>query len=258
MPMLRDTGYPVLAPSKGYTDNITQIEDPKVIIEQYKNAVALAKEAGFDGIELLSQGGYLLHNFLCSHSNLRTDIYGGSVENRCRFVLEVADAIIEIWGPRRIGIKICPSDDYNDSAVSFKELSETYDYLIRQLVGRKLSYINLSRRGCAIGRAQDDYFKSSPRPAGKELPPNYEPFYQFGHLIKYPGSETMLMVNHEYTVAEADSLAKGGQIDLVTFGRPFIYNPGIPFAENDRGKTVNYGPYTKPDENYNDWPYASL
>ncbi|KAI9042162.1 uncharacterized protein KD926_006081 [Aspergillus affinis] len=225
MPMLRDTGYPVLAPSKGYTDNITEIQDPKVIIEQYKNAIALAKEAGFDGIELLSQGGYLLHNFLCSHSNLRTDIYGGSVENRCRFVLEVTDAIIEVWGPRRVGIKICPSDDYNDSAVSFEELSETYNYLIRQLVSRNLGYINLSRRGCAIGRAQDDYFMPSPRPAGKQLPPNYEPLRQFGHLIKYPGSETMLMVNHEYTVAEADNLVCEGKIDLVTFGRPFIYNP---------------------------------
>lgn len=173
-------------------------------------------------------GQSLTHPWLCytySHANLRTDKYGGSVENRCRFVLEVLDAIIDVWGPRRVGIKICPSDDYNDSAVSFKELSATYDYLIKELMKRKLGYINLSRRGCAVAREQDEFFKSSPRPAGKELPPNYEPIQQFGHLIKYPGSETMLMVNHEYTVEEADNLVKEGKIDLITFGRPFIYNP---------------------------------
>jgi 2,4-dienoyl-CoA reductase-like NADH-dependent reductase (Old Yellow Enzyme family) len=90
---------------------------------------------------------------------------------------------------------------------------------------RELGYINLSRRGCEIGRDSDDYFKSATRPAGKELPPNYEPLHEFGHLVKYPGSKTMLMVNHEYTVAEAEELMQNGKIDLITFGRPFIYNP---------------------------------
>jgi 2,4-dienoyl-CoA reductase-like NADH-dependent reductase (Old Yellow Enzyme family) len=161
-----------------------------------------------------------------SHSNHRTDAYGGSVVNRCRFVLEVVDAIIDVWGARSLGIKICPSDDYNDSIVSYEELSETYDYLIKQLVARQLAYINLSRRGCTIKhQINDDYFKLKSRPAGKELPLNYEPLHQFGHLIKYPGSKTMLMVNHEYTVSEADELVSKGLIDLVTFGRPFIYNP---------------------------------
>jgi 2,4-dienoyl-CoA reductase-like NADH-dependent reductase (Old Yellow Enzyme family) len=146
-------------------------------------------------------------------------------------VLEVADAIIGVWGPRHIGIKICPSDDYNDSVVSYEELSETYDYLIKQLVSRELGYINLSRRSCQVGREQDEYFKSKPRPQGMELPPNYEPLHQFGHLIRYPGSKTMLMVNHEYTVREANELIKNGKIDLVAFGRPFIYNP-VSFAQS--------------------------
>lgn len=170
------------------------------------------------------QGG-CLYLILFRRSNCRTDKYGGSVENRCRFPLEAVDAIISVWGPRRLGIKLCPSDDYNDSAVSFSEQLETYDYYIRELVKRDVSFINLSRRGCQVAREQDDYFKTKPRPEGLEIPGDYEPLQKFGHLIKYPGSRTLLMVNHEYTVEEAESLVKDGKIDLVSFGRPFIYNP---------------------------------
>ena len=153
------------------------------------------------------------------------DAYGGSVENRCRFPLEVLDAIIDVWGSRAVGIKICPPDDYNDSTVSYEELTKTYTYYIKELMRRDLAFINLSRRGCDVGRETDEYFRSQPRPAGKELPPGYEPMAQFGSLIKYPGSRTMLMVNHEYTVEEAEKLIEKEKIDLVTFARPFIYNP---------------------------------
>ncbi|KAI2784240.1 FMN-linked oxidoreductase [Daldinia loculata] len=266
MPMLKKHDYPVYAPSKipaaggeyrtlegcpGHTTNITEIEDPKFIVEQYRNSVTLAKLAGFDGIELLAQG----------RANNRTDAYGGSVENRCRFPLEVLDAIIDIWGPRQVGIKICPSDHLNDSIMSYAELTETYDYLIPQLVQRRLAFINISRRDCYSGQGHGIHS----RPEGFELPENWEPIQQFGRLVKYPGSETMLMVNHEYTVEEAETLLNEGKIDLVTFGRPFIYNPDVitrisqkkPFAVNDRGGFVNYGPYRTVDEFYNDWPRIS-
>ncbi|KAK5400808.1 hypothetical protein LTR06_011229 [Exophiala xenobiotica] len=280
MPLLKQSGYPVLAPSPvpakggkfrtlegqpGHTKNIMEIKNPKEIVEQFRTSVKLAKQASFDGIELLSQGGYLLHNFLCSHANLRLDEYGGSVENRCRFPLEVLDAIIEVWGSRLVGIKICPTDDYNDSATSYQEAQETYTYYIKQLMLRNLGYINLSRRGCDVGREQDDYFKAYPRPEGKELPEKYEPLQEFGGMIKFPGSTTLLMVNHEYTVDEADTLVKTGKIDLISFGRPFIYNPdlidrtekSIAFAANTRGKKVNYGPFHHPSEDYTDWPTAT-
>ncbi|TFK54622.1 FMN-linked oxidoreductase [Heliocybe sulcata] len=278
MPMLKESGYPVLAPSRipaaggkfrvlegapGHTHAITEIEDPKEIVAQFATSVRLAKQAGFDGIELLCQGGYLLHSFLSSRSNNRTDAYGGSVENRCRFVLEVVDAIIEVWGPRTVGIKICPTDDYNDSTVSYSELSETYSYLIRQCVARDLAFINLSRRGSVVGHVHDEF--NNPKPVGMELPPGYEPLNEFGPLVKHPESRTMLMVNHEYTVEEAEALVKEGKVDLVTFARPFISNPdmitrirkGIPLAVNNRGAAVHYGPYQDVNENYNDWPYAA-
>ncbi|GLA30949.1 hypothetical protein AnigIFM63326_009384 [Aspergillus niger] len=267
MPMLKESGYPIYAPSKvpakggkyrtleglpGHTHNITEIDEPETIIEQYRHSVTLAKTAGFDGIELLAQG----------HSNTRSDEYGGSVENRCRFPLEVLDVTIKVWGPRAVGIKICPTDDYNDTMISYDETKETYTYLVKELMRRDLAFINLSRRGCDVGRETDDYFRSQERPQGKQLPPKYEPLTDFGPLIKYPGSRTMLMVNHEYTVEEARHLIQKEEIDLVTFARPFIYNPdlisrikkGVPFALNTRGGKVNYGPFQDPNENYNDWP----
>jgi 2,4-dienoyl-CoA reductase-like NADH-dependent reductase (Old Yellow Enzyme family) len=118
-----------------------------------------------------------------------------------------------------------PPDDYNDTAIPFSELSGTYDYYIRQLMTRELGFINLSRRGCDVGRNRDDYFRPSLRPEGKELPSGYGLVKHFGPLFRYPGSKTMLMVNHEYSVAEADKLVRSGSIDLVTFARAFIYNP---------------------------------
>jgi 2,4-dienoyl-CoA reductase-like NADH-dependent reductase (Old Yellow Enzyme family) len=164
---------------------------------------------------------------LRSRSNQRIDKYGGSVENRCRFLLEVVDAIVGVWGPNAVGIKICPTDDMADTASPYAEVSEAYTYLIRQLVARELGFINLSRRGCNLGRSQDNFFDAhaTARPAGTELPPGYEPLHEFGPMIKFPGSKTSLMVNHEYTVEEAERLLQEGKIDLVTFGRPFIYNP---------------------------------
>ena len=123
------------------------------------------------------------------------------MENRCRIVLEVVDTISSIWGARRIGIKICPSDNYNDSAVPYAEFIEVYTYLIQELMRRQLGYVNLSRRGCDVGRKTDDYFAALDRPAGTEFPADYEVLEKFSGLVKYPGSKTLLMVNHEYSTS---------------------------------------------------------
>ena len=162
-----------------------------------------------------------------SRSNQRTDEYGGTTENRCRFVLEVVDAVIDIWGASAVGVKICPTDDLEDTASPYEEISKTFKFLVRELVARNIGFINLSRRGCDIKRPQGDSFWTYPsnRPAGSELPPGYDSLDEFGPMIKFPGSKTSLMVNHEYTVSEAERLIDEGKIDLVALGRPFIYNP---------------------------------
>ncbi|KAL2214448.1 FMN-linked oxidoreductase [Sarocladium strictum] len=280
MPAVRDRNQPVLAPSAikaeggkykglpnepGHTANITVIQNPRGVVETYRKSSILAKMAGFDGIELLAQGGYLPHQFLNSRSNHRTDAYGGSVENRCRFTLEIVDAISEVFGGYEfVCIKISPADALNDSAVSFEEMQEIYTYLIKEFVKRQVGIVNISRRGYNSGAGRESAAIMFQRPEQYPLPPNYDPVLDFGRMVKYPGSPSKLMVNQDYTAEEADLLIRQEKADLVSFGRPFIYNPdvvprlqkGIAFAENDRDSTVFYGPYETPDENYNDWPAA--
>ena len=90
------------------------IKDPMVYVAKYKQAAVHAKQAGFDFVELHAANGYLAHQFLESHSNKRTDAFGGSIENRCRFVLEVLKALIEVYGDAKcIGIKLSPGGGYN-------------------------------------------------------------------------------------------------------------------------------------------------
>ncbi|KAH7134475.1 hypothetical protein B0J13DRAFT_506984 [Dactylonectria estremocensis] len=279
MPIMKEHGGRVLAPSAvqanngkyrdlpgqpGHTANIEAIEDVNEVIGTYRRACQLAKSAGFDGVELLAQGGYLPHQFLISRANKRTDKYGGSVENRCRFTLELVDAIAETFGgPEFICVKLNPTDFLNDSVVQFDEMKEVYTYLIQELVKQKVGIINLSRRGTGPHKGTVDFVA---RPEGYPIPPSYDPVIDFSKLVNFPGSPSMLMANHDYTVEEADELIKGGQLDMVTFGRPFICNPdvvtrikhGIPFSTNDRGPTVFYGPGKDADENYNDWPASAI
>lgn len=240
--MSKDRGYPILAPSAiqskagkyrflegspGHTANITPMTPAHIagVIEQYRDSCALAREAEFDGVEIIAQGGYLIHNFLCKRSNIRTDAYGGSAANRCRFLLEVVDAIATVYPVEHIGVKIAPADNVADMACSYEESSETYTYLIQELVRKEVGFINLSRRGCPMVDQVDDFSDGTVRPEGMELPEGYDPLGEFGSLVKFDGSRTKLMVNYGYTVDEADALVQQGKIDLITFGRPFIYNP---------------------------------
>ncbi|KAL4881646.1 hypothetical protein BJY04DRAFT_227725 [Aspergillus karnatakaensis] len=271
MPIIKEMGGRVLAPSSikadagkyrdlpgapGHTGNVVAIEDPREVVETFRHSLQLAKKAGFDGSELLAQGGYLPQQFLNTRANKRTDSYGGSVENRCRFILEIVDVISQVFGgPEFVCVKLNPTDFVNDSVVTFDEMKETYTYLIKELVARKVRIINLSH-----------FFGRTPRPAEHPLPPGYDPVLDFGPLVKFPGSLSLLMANHDYTVEEADRLVRDGKLDLITFGRPFNYNTdvvsrirhGIPLSDNTRGNAVHYGPYKAPHENYNDWPAAPI
>lgn len=163
---------------------------------------------------------------LCSRANTRTDLYGGSVENRCRFVLEIVDTLSEVFdGYERICVKLGPADVLNDSIVTYAELKETYTYLIGELVDRKVGIIALSRRGANVGSEASGPSFEFPRSEGYCLPHGYDPALDFGKLVKRPGSSSLLMVTQQYTVEEANRLVKEGKIDMVSFGRPFIQNP---------------------------------
>lgn len=118
-----------------------------------------------------------------------------------------------------------PVDLMNDSVCTFEESKETYTYLTKELVKRKVGIITISRRGHNLEGVTESKAGGLVRPAGYPLPPNYDPVLDFGPLVKYPGSPSKLMANQDYTVEEADTLVQNGKADLVSFGRPFIYNP---------------------------------
>src|ERR1700683_1646885 len=118
------------------------------IVESYRLGAANAQTAGFDGVEVHGANGYLLDQFLQDSSNQRTDDYGGSLENRARLMLEVADAVISVWGPGRVGMHLAPRGDAHDMGDSNR--AATFGYVARELGQRKLAFL------CAREKLGDD------------------------------------------------------------------------------------------------------
>ncbi len=120
-----------------------ELEEIPGIVNDFRQAIANAREAGFDLVELHSAHGYLLHQFLSPSSNHRTDQYGGSVENRARLVLEVVDAGIEEWGADRIGIRVSPIGTFQNTDNGPNEEADAL-YLIEQMGKRGIAYLHMS------------------------------------------------------------------------------------------------------------------
>lgn len=224
----------------GMKDHVTPraltLEEIPGLIEQYRHAAACAKRAGFDGVEIHSANGYLLQQFLSDVTNQRTDQYGGSIENRCRLVLEVTQAVVSVWGSERVGIRFSPVSPAND----MKETSpmKTYSYLAEKLNPMKLAFVHLVE-GSTGG------------------PRDIAPGFSFQELkSKFT---TVYMANNGYTLEMALAAREKNTADLICFGRPFIANPdlverfkeGIPLAQLDP-KTL----YGGGAEGYTDYPAA--
>jgi N-ethylmaleimide reductase len=208
-------------------------------VEQAKNefiqAAKNAVEAGFDGIELHGANGYLLEQFLSPVSNIRTDNYGGSIENRCRFVIEVAQGAADAIGADKVGIRLSPYGVASDMP-HYPEIDATYKYLAEQLNKLNIAYIHVvdhSALGAphvplAIKQAIREIFKNTLILAG-------------GH-----------------TRESAETELHSGLCDLVAFGRPFINNPDlVERFENDLplSTNLNYDQFYTPDEKgYTDYP----
>ncbi|KAK0484426.1 hypothetical protein IW261DRAFT_836759 [Armillaria novae-zelandiae] len=153
------SGQPVYAPSPiaaqggkfrflpgqpGYVTP-TAIDDPRTMLAQWKKAAINAKESGFDGVEIHGANGYLIHQFLDSTSNQRGDEWGGSVENRARFPLEVVKTAVDVWGPDRVGIKLSPAGGNNDVGMPIQETLDTFGYFISELDKFGIAYVALMR-----------------------------------------------------------------------------------------------------------------
>ncbi len=178
------------------------------VVDEYRQATRRALEAGFDGVELHGASGYLPEQFLSSGSNRRDDAYGGSLEGRARFVLEVLDAMVAEAGADRVGIKLSPEMNYNSIVDAAPQ--ETYTYLVDQLRGRGLAYLHVAVFGASV-----DYHAL--------LRARFDgPYLMGGGLV------------HDSAAA---ALAEG-RADATVFGSAFLANPDLP-ERFRRGAALN-------------------
>ncbi|MES2424628.1 MAG: alkene reductase [Pseudomonadota bacterium] len=181
------------------------------IIEDYKRAARNAIAAGFDGVEVHGANGYLIDQFLRSGSNQRTDAYGGSVENRARFLLEVMQAVTAEIGAGKVGLRLSPVTPANDAKDPHPQ--PLFDYAVRQLAPLGLSYLHLIEG--ATGGPRD--YQQGDQPFD---------YNALRHSYRAAGGKGAWMVNNGYTDALAEqSVAQGA--DLVAFGQLFIANPDL-------------------------------
>ncbi|KAJ7183220.1 hypothetical protein C8R46DRAFT_1066303 [Mycena filopes] len=201
----------------------TEIPDPSVIVAEYKNAAKNAKLAGFDGVELHAAAGYLVHQFLDSTSNVRTDKWGGSSENRARFGLEVLKALVEVFGAN-VSLKISPAGGFNDMGMPLDETIETFSHFVSEADQLNLSYITLFRYIPHMDLVLDGKKRGTPH----DLLTTYAP------LIK--NAKTFVVGG--VTPEEAEQLVGGEQVDGVFFGTSWLTHPDL--AKRIRhGKRIN-------------------
>jgi 2,4-dienoyl-CoA reductase-like NADH-dependent reductase (Old Yellow Enzyme family) len=188
----------LLRPQRPYpVPRALETEELAGIVAAYKKAAENAKKAGFDGVEIHGANGYLLDQFLQSKTNLRTDNYGGSVENRARLMLEVTDACIEVWGANRVGMHLAPRRDSHDMGDA--NPAETFGYVARELGKRKIAFI-FTRE--ALG-------EDSLSPMMKR---------EFGGVF---------IANEKMDKVVAQELLDSGKADAIAFGKDYISNPDL-------------------------------
>ncbi len=203
------------------------------IVAQYRQGAQYALEAGFDGVEVHSANGYLLDQFLRDGSSHRTDAYGGSIENRARLLFEVVEAVTQVWGANRVGVRISPVNPFNSMQDS--DPDQTFGYVAKKLGALKLAYLHvveMDQSGVTTGQSVD--------------------FHRLRDLFG-----GIYMVCGCYTYERAMAALITGKADLIAFGRLFIANPDLPerFA---KGAPLNVPQaetfYGGTEKGYTDYP----
>lgn len=205
------------------------------IVDQFRQGAMNAKRAGFDGVEIHGANGYLLDQFIRSKSNQRTDEFGGSIDNRLRFPLMVVDAVVDVWGVNRTGIRITPTGTFND--MYDDDPVATFGKFAKELNDRGIAFIEVvedSFQGNAVN--------GRPEAVIKAIRKNFKGAY---------------IGNGNYSAEEARQRIKAGLCELVSFGRLFISNPDLPnrFRQgallNDFDESTFYG---GDEHGYTDYP----
>jgi len=219
----------LVRPHKPYvTPRAMTLSEIKTVIEQFRKGAENAKKAGFDGVEIHGANGYLPDQFLQDSTNHRTDNYGGSLENRARFMLEITDAVISVWGADRVGMHLAPQGDAHDMGDS--DLLATFTYVATELGKRNIAFI------FARESAVDGWFGPKLKAA-------------FGGVY---------IANQGLTKERANAVLNAKQADAVAFGQLYIANPDLPYRfETD-------APLNEPDattfyaftsKGYTDYPF---
>lgn len=209
------------------------------IVEQFRLGAENAQIAGFDGVELHGAFGYLIDQFLQDGSNQRTDKYGGSIENRARFMLEVVEAVASVWGANRVGIKLSPSNTFY--GMSDSNPKATFRYAIDALNRFGLAYLHLM---------EPNEVDLANREVMNPVTPYFRKIYK-GTLI----------TNGGYDHPKGDSILASGDADLVSFGKLFIANPDLPkrFELDAPLNTPDPKTFYAPDaKGYTDYPFLEL
>lgn len=219
------------------TPRAMEAAEIKVLIEQYRASAVLARDAGFDGVELHAANGYLLNQFLSAVSNQRTDEYGGNPENRARLLFLILDELIDVWGADRIGIRFSPYFTQYDALDP--EYFQTYSYIFKKLNDLGLAYIHLIRY------RPDGSPEETKKTKEKALWELYS-----GNIIAADG----------FNPESAEEYIREGKADAIAFGRLYLANPDLPrrikegavFNEGDR--STYYGGSEK---GYTDYPFLN-
>ncbi len=218
----------LLRPQKAYvTPRALETHEIPSIVEAYRKGAENAQKAGFDGVELHGANGYLLDQFLQDSTNHRSDIYGGSVENRARLMLEVTDAAISVWGAGRVGMHLAPRGDSHSMGDS--DPARTFGYVARELGRRKIAFI------CAREHSGNDWL-------GPQLKDAFGGVY---------------IANENFDLASAEQALASRAADAVAWGKLFIANPDLPrrLAEQAALNAPDFATfYGKGEGGYIDYP----
>ena len=192
------------------TPRALQIEEMPYLVRQYVRGAKNALSAGFDGVEVHGANGYLLDQFINSRTNQRADQYGGPVENRARLLMEVVEAVSEVWGPDRVGVRLSPLGTFND--MGDDEPETTFGYIAGKLSDYHLAYLHVVN------------------PAAAAIEKGTEPDPRATSMLelmrgKYRGT-LILAGGFDHDTAEA--WLEQGKADLIAFGRKFLANPDLP------------------------------
>jgi N-ethylmaleimide reductase len=215
------------------------LEEIPSVVAEYRRAAENAELAGFDGVEIHSANGYLLDQFLEDKSNRRTDEYGGSIQNRARLLLEVVDAVTQVWGKDRVGVRLSPYGTFLDMADS--DPIALFGYVLQQLSNRGIAYVHLVEP--RVGNAGAD------APINGNAPRTSETFRKAfkGVLISAGG----------YSAEAAEQTVAKHLADAIAFGRLFIANPDLPKRLEQKSPLNAYDRstfYGGTEKGYTDYP----